>query len=186
MRHYIFKARIEHDPLGQKRAVADLSKSINKLPSKRGSLHKCLHSFRKSVMKVSIHDLELGNDKFHNYRRFHSRESMQAWHLFKQHLKVEGCICLEVEELLFKAGHARSKVCLSMCLSMKIGKLLNEHINYLVRRKGYAQHRCTVWWEQLIVTDGPAKNTIISLFEIRSYQLEIQFQFADLVNWVLG
>ena len=48
-------ARIEEDPSGYKKAVADLQKTVDKLPSTRDSaLQKCLHSFGKSVTQVQI------------------------------------------------------------------------------------------------------------------------------------
>ena len=48
-------ARIEEDPVGYKKAVADLQKTVEKLPSTRDSaLQKCLHSFGKSVTQVQL------------------------------------------------------------------------------------------------------------------------------------
>ena len=48
-------ARLAHDPEGYKRAVADLEKTVEKLPKTSDSaLQKCLHSFGKSVTQVLL------------------------------------------------------------------------------------------------------------------------------------
>ena len=48
-------ARIEEDPVGYKKAVADLQKTVEKLPTTRDlALQKCLHSFGKSVTQVQL------------------------------------------------------------------------------------------------------------------------------------
>ena len=47
-------ARISHDPAGYQRAVADLEKTVEKLPKTSDSaLQKCLHSFGKTVTQVN-------------------------------------------------------------------------------------------------------------------------------------
>ena len=48
-------ARLAHDPEGYKRAVADLEKTVEKLPKTSDSaLQKCLHSFGKLVTQVLL------------------------------------------------------------------------------------------------------------------------------------
>ena len=48
-------ARISHDPTGYQKAVADLEKTVQKLPATSDSaLQKCLHSFGKSVTQVKF------------------------------------------------------------------------------------------------------------------------------------
>ena len=45
--------RLAHDPAGYRRAVADLEKTVDRLPRSRDpALQKCLHSFGKSVTQV--------------------------------------------------------------------------------------------------------------------------------------
>ena len=53
--HDKLAARISHDPTGYQKAVADLEKTVQKLPTTSDSaLQKCLHSFGKSVTQVKF------------------------------------------------------------------------------------------------------------------------------------